>query len=220
MSKTQNNHTLGQDTLFVVTLVVNHFERVKISSNSLIFSQGGTGITSLGPHRSIEGNSGIFFIIPSPNSRLSSLKSQLLPDTTVPGSLFPPGELSLGSGDITPSYYHSDIRGDNGILMFCYSPLSPVFIIFWSFPFTEFCFFVEGIRRFSDWSLWNVHKKILYRLLDGWEVSWLDSIPHSQTSFYCSSNTSFFTVVGSHPRWRWHVPSWWMNIEYLFLLSF
>ena len=37
------NHTLGQDLLFVATPVVNNFERARISSDSLTFSQGGTG---------------------------------------------------------------------------------------------------------------------------------------------------------------------------------
>lgn len=66
----------------------------------------------------IVGNSGIFITIPSPaNRRTSSLEFQLLPDTTVPRLPFPPGDLSLGSGDTTPSCYHSNVRGHNGILM-------------------------------------------------------------------------------------------------------
>ena len=48
-SKRPSNYTLDQDISFVATPVVNNFERVKPSSNSLTFSQGGTGLTSVGP---------------------------------------------------------------------------------------------------------------------------------------------------------------------------
>ena len=41
------SHTLGQDPLFAATPVVNNFESLKISSNSLTFSQGGTDLWAL-----------------------------------------------------------------------------------------------------------------------------------------------------------------------------
>lgn len=47
MSKPLSNHTLGQDILPVVAPVVNNFERVEMSSNSLVFSQSGIGLTSV-----------------------------------------------------------------------------------------------------------------------------------------------------------------------------